>query len=208
MRKTCLILLCILICWTLITPVAAAEWDEEFNEKLILDNGNVFSGKEEGGMQWKLAKVSREFKTYLYILTEATIGEQDPKAYAEKYFISQNLGCGENRNGVMLFLCMDRQKWVIYANGLGDQAVSEEDVQAIGDKIRPELVEGDFVQAVSIFEKECMRYLEEEVNREKYPVHEGIKTAIFFCATAALIVTGIVRSVKKRAWNVHKHPKS
>ncbi len=208
MRKTCLILLCILICWTLVTPAAAAEWDGEFTEKLILDNGKVFSGKEEGSMQWKLAKVSREFKAYLYVLTEATIGDQDPKAYAEKYYITQKLGCGEKQDGIMLFLCMDQQKWVIYANGLGDQAVSEEAVQAIGDKIRPELVEGDFVQAVSIFEHECMKYLEAEVNREKYPVREGTKTVIFFCAAAALIVTGIVRSVKKKSGLFDKHPKS
>lgn len=197
MRRCFLVLLCVLLCGALAVPTCAAE-KKDFDETLVLDNGKVLRSSQKAAIRERLETVSKDFQVYLYLLTEATIGDQDPMAYAEKYFVSNGLGYGKMQDGILLFLCMDRREWVIYGNGVGDQAITEEKAQEIGEKIRPALIDEDYVEAVTVFGAECMICLDLAVNREKNPIRAGVTMVIFLGSAGALIVTGVIQGRKKK----------
>lgn len=197
MKKALTVFLCVLLCMGSCVTAFAME-EDEFEENLILDHANVLGKGQERQLQLKLEALSREFQVYLYLLTESSIEEGDSKAYAEKYYLSKGLGCGEKRDGILLFLCIERQEIIIYANGVGDQAISEEAALDISNKVFDELANGSYVKAVECFGDECMVYLEAEVNREKNPVLAMVSMVVFLGTGAALIITGLVRKRKQK----------
>ena len=197
MRRCFLVLLCVLLCGALAMPTCATE-EKAFDEVLVFDNGKVLRSSQKAVIRERLETVSKEFQVYLYLLTEAAIGDQDPVAYAEKFYFSNGLGCGKQQDGILLLLCMDRREWAIYGVGLGEQAIADGKAQEIGQKIRPALIDGDYVEAVTVFGAECMTCLDKTVNREKNPVRAGITMVIFLGSAGALIVTGVIQSRKKK----------
>lgn len=197
MRSIFLFLLCFLLCGTLVVPTNAVQ-KEEFDEVLVFDNGNILRRGQEGQIRERLKTVSQDFQVYLYLVTEASIGDHDALAYAEHYFHANDLGCGDKKDGILLLLCMDRREWAIYGNGLGKQAVADGRARMIGEKIRPALIERDYVEALTIFGAECMIHLDVAVNQEKNPIRAGVTMAVFLGSAGALVVVGVVQSRQKK----------
>lgn len=196
MKRIVLLLLCILLCGAWIVPACGAE-ENAFEETLVFDNGEILSAVDRGQIKEQLNKVSREYQVYLYFLTENSIGDEDVLAYAERFYFTHRLGCGQSQDGILLFLCMERREWAIYGVGLGEDAVADGYAARIGEKIRPYLVERDCVGAVSIFSSECMTRLDTVVDRHPEATSATVSAVIFSGIGVALIVTGIVRKRKK-----------
>ncbi len=196
MKRIVLFLLCILLCGAWMVPACGAE-EDVFDETLVFDNGKILSPEDRGQVKQRLETVSQEFDVYVYLLTENSIEDADTLAYAERFYFTHGLGCGENRDGILLFLCMDRREWAIYGVGLGENAVADGYAAQIGEKIRPFLVERDCVGAVTVFGAECMVRLDTVVDRHLNATGATVTAVIFIGVGATLIVTGFLRKKRK-----------
>jgi uncharacterized membrane protein YgcG len=92
-------------------------------------------------------------------------------AYIEDKFDSMNMGYGENRDGVLLLVCMESREYRILSNGYAGEAIGMDQIDAISEAIVSNLSDGDYADAFITFADNCAYYLDGYLNG--YPFNAG-----------------------------------
>ena len=168
---------------------------------LISDRADLLSAAEEKELSGKLYELSERFSAEIVIVTVPAIdGSVD--YYLENYYDSMLLGYGEDRDGVLLLVCMNPREYRILSNGYAGTAIDEDAIDEIGDAIVSDLSAGDYAAAFDEFADQCEYYL--NGFRNGFPFNFGknllICIAIGFVVglIVVLILKGQLKSVRKQ----------
>ena len=112
-RKWSIAILLCLLTLLLAMPAAASENGFVFDEVGILDQENALQLEQLSG------DISAQYGCGVYtaIVWDYTLYGEDVRSAAENYFISREMGLGDDDNGVLLFLSMAARDYALIAHG-------------------------------------------------------------------------------------------
>ena len=205
MKKRFLILLfAVLVCLTSVVSVSANE-----DNPRLFDGADILTTSEEMALSNRLDQVSEFYQVDIYIMSVETTGMYMTDEYAEYVYDSNNFGFGTYRDGILLLLTMQEREYYILANGLGADALSDDDIDYIGDAIVSDLSNGYYADAFDTFIDECEYQIDGAINGFELPFEtefeiSGISLPLYAIPTSliigliiALIVTGTMKAQLK-----------
>ena len=189
-RKLLSMLLVVVLCVSLTISAFAVSGAD------IYDEADLLSTQEETQLAEKLSEIGEEFDAQIVVMTvTSTSGNID--VYIEDKFDSMNMGYGENRDGVLLLVCMDDREYRILSNGYAGEAIGPSQINAIGDAIVSDLSEGVYADAFSTFADQCAYYLDGYLNGFPFNVGKNLIVALIVGVVAGIVVAFVLKKQLK-----------
>ena len=117
-RKMICTILALLLCVSIAGAALAAN-----NTEFLYDEADLLTGAEEDVLVQKLASVSAAYEAQIVIVTIPSDGGTDVDILVEDVYDSMAFGYGENRDGVLLLVCMNPREYRILSNGYAGVAI-------------------------------------------------------------------------------------
>lgn len=205
-RKMISLFLAALLCFSLMAGVSAA------SEADIYDEADLLSSTEEAQLAEKLSDIRETSDVQVVIMTIPST-DDDMDTFVEAVFDRMDMGCGENRDGVLLLVSMDPREYRILSNGFAGDAIESYEIEAIGEAIVSDLSDGNYASAFGTFADRCEYYLNGHLNGFPFNFGKNLLIALVVGIVAGLIVAfvlkGQLKSVRKQNQaNVYVKPGS
>ena len=189
-RKLLTMLLVVMLCVSL-TISASAESGAD-----IYDEADLLSSAEETQIAEKLSKIGEQFDAQIVIMTVPT-SDGSIDTFVEDVYDSMNMGYGENRNGVLLLVCMDSREYRILSNGYAGEAIGMDQIDAISEAIVSDLSDGDYADAFITFADNCAYYLDGYLNGYPFNAGKNLVVALIIGVVAGVIVAFVLKKQLK-----------
>ncbi len=158
----------------------------------LVDGADLLSDKEEETLLEKLDTISEKHRVDVVVVTVESVGSITASRYAERFYDQNSYGFGDTHDGVLLLISMEERDYRILSNGLGADAISMDDIDAIGEKIVPYLSDGDYAEAFDAFADACDYEINGEINGFPFAFGRNLLIALVIGLAVALVVTGIL----------------
>lgn len=153
----------------------------------VYDEADLLSRTEEARLAEKLAEIGKQLDAQIVVMTlPSTDGSID--SLVEEMYDSMDMGYGENRDGVLLLVCMDTREYRILSNGYASQAIGYYEIDVIGEAIVSYLSDGDYADAFDTFAEQCAYYLDGYRNGFPFQAGETLVIALIIGVVVGLIV--------------------
>ena len=162
----------------------------------IYDEADLLSSAEETQIAEKLSKIGEQFDAQIVIMTVPT-SDGSIDTFVEDVYDSMNMGCGENRDGVLLLVCMDSREYRILSNGYAGEAIGMDQIDAISEAIVSDLSDGDYADAFIFFADQCTYYLDGYLNGFPFNAGKNLVVALIIGVVAGVIVAFILKKQLK-----------
>lgn len=180
-RKLFSALLVLILCLSLMISVSAADVD------CVYDDARLLSSQEETELRRELERIGDKYAAQIVVVTLESSDGYYIDSLVDDIYDGMDFGYGSDRDGVLLLICMDIREYRILSNGFASEAIDENAIENICDKIEPDLKEGDYENAFEEFADQCEYYLNGYLNG--FPFEFGTNLVI---ALGIGIVTGLV----------------
>lgn len=196
MKKMFSILLALLLCMALAAPVLAADAPR------LVDDAGLLTSSQERSICSKLDEISEQYQVDVVIVTVDSTGSYGPDRFTKAFYEEYDYGYGPDRDGVILLVAMDERDYRILSNGFAAQAISRSEIYEIGDRIQPDLSDGDYADAFRKFADACVYEIDGELNGFPFDFGMSLLISLGIGLAVAGIATGIMaaqlRSVRRR----------
>lgn len=190
MKRTILsALLAMLFCICLVLPFGV----DAAGEQLVYDAAELLDAYEEEALELHLQDISQRCQAQILVCTVSSLNGYDVDSYVDVVYDSMGFGYGENRDGVLLLVCMDLRQYRILSNGYAGAAISNADIGDIGDAIVSDLSDGNYFDAFWTFADECDYYLDGYINGYPFPVGTCFVVSLVVGVVVALISLLVMR---------------
>ena len=139
----------------------------EPNLSRMEDYADLLDSATESNIRNMLDEMSEELAFDIVIVTTDSTGGKSSQSYADDFFDYNDYGFGETYDGVLLLINMEYREWYISTTGYGMEAVTNSEVDYIGNAIVDYLSIGDyesaFVAFANLVEDEVMAARDSEV---------------------------------------------
>jgi uncharacterized protein len=108
-----------------------------------------------------------------------------------------DMGCGENRDGVLLLVCMESREYRILSNGYAGEAIGIDQIDAISEAIVFNLSDGDYADAFITFADNCAYYLDGYLNGFPFNAGKNLVVALIIGVVAGVIVAFVLKKQLK-----------
>jgi len=187
-RKIICPVLALLLCLSL-TAAAFAAGNSEF----LYDEADLLTVAEEAALIQKLASVSAEYEAQIVIATIASANGGDVDTLVDYWYDSMGFGYGENRDGVLLLVCMAPREYRILSNGYAGVAIDPDVIGSIGDEIVDDLSGGDYAVAFGEFADECAYYLDGYINGFPFDAAGSLTVSAIIGVIIGLVVAFVLK---------------
>lgn len=170
-------------------------------EALVYDNADLLDQGEEQYLQSRLEQISGEYGAQILVATVPSVDGGDVDSYINQFYDSMGLGYGENRDGVLLLVCMDPREYRILSNGFAADAITMGGIDAIGEAIVSDLSDGDYADAFDEFAAQCVYYLDGHINGFPFNFGKNLLIALVVGLVVGLIVVFVLKGQLK---SVHR----
>lgn len=174
------------------TEVASAA-----QEQLVFDDADLLTDTEEAALTQKLAEVSGEYSAQILVATIASMDGGDIDDFVDYLYDTMDFGYGENRDGVLLLVCMDPREYRILSNGFAGVAIDPDDISKISDEIVGNLSDGDYAGAFYEFADECAYYLDGHINGFPFNAGKSLAISLIVGVAIGLIVAFVLKGQLK-----------
>ena len=189
-RKLLTILLAAALCVSLAISASAVSGAD------LYDEADLLSSTEETQIAEKLSSLREQFQAQLVIITvPSSDGSID--TFVEHVYDSMNMGCGENRDGVLLLVCMDSREYRILSNGYAGEAIGMDQINAIGEAIVSGLSDGNYADAFILFADNCAYYLDGYLNGYPFRVGKNLIISLIVGIVAGIAAAVILKKQLK-----------
>lgn len=189
------LLLVLVLCACTVIPALAAE------EKTpcLLDLAQLLTEEEANALEAKLVAIAEKFNVEVAIVTMPTCEGEDHGAYAKSIYRECNYGLGENKDGILLLIDMDEENrgWYIYGKNLGADAMTDSEIDAVGEDMTPDLKDGKYAAAFDTFAERCEERIDIAINGEPFDPVWTLIVCLVVSLLLALIITGIMKGQLK-----------
>ena len=187
------IILTLLLCIGLSVTVFA-------QEGFLFDEADLLSASEEAVLEQKLADLSEAYQTQILVYTVATTEGGNAERLLNNLYDTKNFGYGQNRDGVMLLLCMDVREYRILSNGFAADAIGGYEIDAIGEAIVSDLSDEYYAAAFTEFADQVAYYLDGHINGFPFNFGKNLLTALIIGAIAGLITVFVLKGQLKSVY--------
>lgn len=182
-------------------------------EYLVFDDADLLSEFEELTLEEKLADLSSKHGAQIVVCTIESMGGVDIDEYLDYLYDEMEFGYGDDHDGVLLLVCMDPREYRILSNGFAGVAIDNSDIGNIGDKIVPDLSDGDYAAAFDVFVEQCDYYLDGYINGFPFNFGKNLMICLIIGIVAGVVVAfvlkGQLKTVRKQNQaNVYVKPGS
>ena len=182
-------------------------------EYLVFDDADLLSDEEELALTEKLSGISGTYNAQIVVCTINSMDGSDIDEFLEYIYDHMEFGYGENRDGVLLLVCMDPREYRILSNGFAGVAIDSGDIDSIGDVIVSDLSDGDYAAAFDAFADQCGYYLDGYINGFPFNFGKNLLICLIIGIVAGVIVAfvlkGQLKTVRKQNQaNVYVKPGS
>jgi len=189
-RKLLTMFLLVVLCVSLTISASAASGVD------IYDEADLLSSAEETQIAEKLSNIREQFNAQIVIMTVPT-ADDSMDTFVEDVYDSTNMGCGENRDGVLLLVCMDSREYRILSNGYAGEAIGMDQIDAISEAIVSDLSDGDYADAFNIFADNCAYYLDGYLNGFPFNAGKNLVIALIIGVVAGVIAAFVLKKQLK-----------
>lgn len=168
----------------------------------VEDYADLLTPYEEEYLREVLDEKSEELQFDIVVLTTNSTGGKSSQAYADDFYDYNGYGMGENYDGVLLLVNMEYREWYISTTGYGMEAISNAEVQEIGDEVASYLSYGDYGQAFQEFGELVQREVEKERDSEVVDTGEVILRLVIALVIGMGLAFIPVTVMKKQLNNV------
>ena len=189
-RKLLSVLLVVALCISPSISASAASGAD------IYDEADLLSSAEETQIAEKLLNIREQFDAQIVIMT-VTTSDGSMDIFVETVYDSTNMGCGENRDGVLLLVCMDSREYRILSNGYAGEAIGMEQIDAISEAIVSDLSDGDYADAFITFADSCAYYLDGYLNGFPFNAGKNLVVALIIGVVAGVLVAFVLKKQLK-----------
>ena len=132
----------------------------------VEDYADLLTPYEEEYLRDFLDEKSEYLQFDIVVVTTNSVGGKSSQAYADDFYDYNGYGMGENYDGVLLLVNMEYREWYISTTGYGMEAITNSDVQEIGDEVASYLSYGEYGQAFQTFGDLVQREVEKAHDSE------------------------------------------
>lgn len=193
MKKFMSVPLALLICLALSLTALAA--NSELSR--LYDGADLLNSAQEAELLEKLDSISEKHKVDLIVVTVKDLENRSADSYIEMFYDTNGYGYGPSRDGVMLLIAIYEREYRILSNGLGATAISNVDIDHIGDVIAPSLTSGDYFEAFNDYADECEYQINGEINGFPFEAGKNLIISLVIGFVVAFVATGVMRSKLK-----------
>lgn len=139
-------------------PKTAFAQQNLIKKTYVNDYANILEDYEEKDLT-KTAKLYIEkYNLDISVVTTNTSYFMTTKQFANKFYDQNNMGLGEDRNGILLVIDMQNREFYILTNGFAHQLINDNRVELILDKMELSMRDGDYKGAIHSFLEEINKY--------------------------------------------------
>lgn len=143
-RKFISPILALLLLWTIIFPVSAAQ-------ARVVDQAGLLTAQEAAALESYADKIARTYDMDAVIVTVDSLDGSTAKSYADDYFDYNGYGLGSDASGILLLISMGEREWAVSTCGNAIAAVTNSEIDDILDDILPDLSDGAYYNAFKGF---------------------------------------------------------
>ncbi len=213
MKKFIAVLFCLLITLSVCVTVSADTTPDESIRPRLVDGADILTDDEEEKLISKLDSVSEELQFDIVVATTYGLGGRYIRDVADDYYDYNGYGYGASADGCILLVDMEGREWWISTCGYGITALTDADIQYIGDQFEDDLSDGDyyegFVKYVNLVE-DCVvqagtsdSYYSEDTPKAGYNWFFGIVFSLgagfLIALISVLVMKGKLKSVRRQA---------
>ncbi|MBQ7534378.1 MAG: TPM domain-containing protein [Stomatobaculum sp.] len=134
-------------------PVNPGNFDfyHDENAPRVVDDADIFTDEEEARMEKRLSEIRGELDRDIVIYTNKSACGLDHHIMAADFFDYNGYGCGDDYEGVCLYICMDPEDrgWFAACSGADTMGLyTEEYANDIDDVLYDYMVRGDYGEGV------------------------------------------------------------
>lgn len=115
------------------------------------DYADLLDSRAESYVRNFLDELSEELEFDIVVVTTNSTGGKSSQAYADDFYDYNGYGWGDSYDGVLLLINMEYREWHISTTGYGMQAVTNSEIDYIGDEIVEYLSWGEYEDAFYAF---------------------------------------------------------
>ena len=195
MKKLFALLAAGVLCAALSLPCFAAA-------PLILDEAGVFDADTYTALEENAAIASDGHDCDVYFLVVDSIGDENQRDYAKNYYITNDLGSGEGKSGILFLLAVGSRKYVTITYGNGVTIFTDYRIGQMEDAIVSDLSNEDWTSAAWTYLEmadETLNFYEEygePIDSDNYTEPLGAEGLIFVIGIP-VIIAAIVCSIPR-----------
>ena len=170
----------------------------------VVDNADLLSNLEEIYLAEILNEKSQELNFDIVVVTTNSTEGKSTEAYADDFFDYNGYGMGDNYDGALLLINMGTREWYISTCGYGIRALSDSDLDYIGEETAYYLSYGYYCSAFEIFAEMVEEEIAYEQDADTLDGGEIVMRAIMALAIGCALAFIPVLVMKKKLDNVEK----
>lgn len=190
-RKIISAILALTLCFCLAISVSATETAH------VYDDASLLTAGEEAALAEKLADLSQQYNAQILVVTIESLDGVDVDWFLNYLYDEMGFGYGENHDGVMLMLSMAERDWRILSNGYAGEAITEQEIEWIGDIIVSDLSDGNYATAFDLYADEVAYYLDGYLNGFPFDAFSTLITSLIIGLIVGLIVASVLKGQLK-----------
>lgn len=163
----------------------------------LFDRADLLGPSEEAELTALLERISGQWNAQLAVVTVPHSGVHSVDDYDDYIYDSVGFGYGEDRDGVLLLVCMDPREYRILSNGYPGQAIDPGVIDKIGDVIVSDLSDGNYLSAFTSFALESEYYLDGYLNGFPFALGKNLLIALAVGLVVGLVVVSLLKAQLK-----------
>ncbi len=173
----------------------------------VTDTAGLLSREELDALSEHAARLEENYHFGIYIITLDDMtgyGDDDIEDAAERIYLDNALGVGEDRSGLLLLLSMKDRSWALYAFGYGNTAFTDYGKEYLSGRFLDDFREDSWYDGLTDFQKTCEEMLESaqkgeavDVNRPPDPPHARVY-GILVCVLLGVLIAALITFLLKR----------
>lgn len=170
----------------------------------VVDDADLLSDYEEENLKKQLDSISENLDFDVVVITANTLDGKNIRDYADDYFDYNGYGMGNDRDGVLLAICMDTREWWISTSGLGIDAISNSEIDYIEEQFIEDLSYADYYNGFVKYAELCEQFVQSYYKGDMPKDYSDIIIIFFVSLVFGFIVSLIVvTSMKGQLKTVH-----
>ena len=136
--------------WYLADPALFVAFHDETAPRVV-DDADIFTDEEEAQMEARVGEIRKELDRDIVIYTNKSACGLDHSVMAADFYDFNGYGCGDDFEGVCLYVCMDPEDrgWWVACTGPDTKGLYTEDIaNDIDDALFDYMVDGEYGEGV------------------------------------------------------------
>ena len=132
--------------WYLADPALFVPFHDE-NAPRVVDDADIFTDEEEARMEERVGEIRKELDRDIVVYTNKSACGMDHSIMAADFYDFNGYGCGDDFEGVCLYVCMDPEDrgWWVACTGPDTKGLYTEDIaNDIDDALFEFMVDGEY----------------------------------------------------------------